>query len=37
MTLLKLALEKAAMINLDKVLITCDDDNIVEGFFDEPK
>ena len=28
MTLLKLALEKAAMINLDKVLITCDDDNI---------
>lgn len=28
MILLKLALEKAAMINLDKVLITCDDDNI---------
>ena len=28
MALLKLALEKAAMINLDKVLITCDDDNI---------
>ena len=28
MTLLKLALEKAAMVNLDKVLITCDDDNI---------
>lgn len=27
-TLLKLALEKATMINLDKVLITCDDDNI---------
>jgi len=26
--LLKLALEKAVMINLDKVLITCDDDNI---------
>lgn len=29
MTLLKLAIEKAAMIiNIDKVLITCDDDNI---------
>jgi len=28
MTILKLALEKAAMIHLDKVLITCDDDNI---------
>ncbi|WP_407310079.1 GNAT family N-acetyltransferase [Desulfosporosinus sp. SB140] len=27
-TLLKLALEKAAMINLDKVLITCNEDNI---------
>jgi len=27
-TLLKLALEKAAIINLDKILITCDDDNI---------
>lgn len=26
--LLKLALEKTVMINLDKVLITCDDDNI---------
>ena len=28
MTILKLALEKAAMIHLDKFLITCDDDNI---------
>lgn len=28
MTLLKLALEKAAMINLGKVLITCDNDNV---------
>ncbi len=28
MTILKLALEKAARINLDKVLIMCDDDNI---------
>jgi len=27
-TLLKLALEKAVMINLEKVLITCDDENI---------
>ena len=35
MTLLKLALEKAAMINLDKVLITCDDDNIASTKINE--